>query len=74
MVEGSMINWGGHETNTTFIVNDTLNFYKIVAKALAFSFFNRKALVVNTADHETGGVAVEGGDIYKGKNPNFLKI
>ena len=67
MVEGSMIDWGGHDNNTAFVVQETLDFDRAVAKALAFASSNKETLVVITADHETGGMALEGGDISRGK-------
>jgi len=67
MVEGSMIDWGGHDNNTAFVVQETLDFDKAVAKALAFASSNKETLVVITADHETGGMALEGGNISKGQ-------
>ena len=44
-----------------------LDFDSAVAKALAFASSNKETLVVITADHETGGMSLEGGDINKGK-------
>ncbi len=67
MVEGSMIDWGGHDNDTEYIVQEMLDFDRAVAKALAFASSNKETLVIITADHETGGMALEGGDISKGK-------
>lgn len=67
MVEGSMIDWGGHDNDTEFVIQEMLDFDRAVAKALAFASSNKETLVVITADHETGGMSLEGGDISKGK-------
>ncbi|HLW07788.1 MAG TPA: alkaline phosphatase, partial [Marinilabiliaceae bacterium] len=67
MVEGSMIDWGGHDNDTEYIVQEMLDFDRAVAKALEFATSNKETLVIITADHETGGMALEGGDISKGK-------
>lgn len=66
MVEGSQIDWGGHQNNTRYIVEEILDFDKAVGKALAFAAKNRETLIVVTADHETGGMTITGGDIETG--------
>ncbi|WP_246222821.1 alkaline phosphatase [Maribellus comscasis] len=66
MVEGSQIDWGGHAGSTIYIVEDMLDFDKVVGKALDFASKNRETLVVVTADHETGGMAITGGDFETG--------
>lgn len=67
MVEGSMIDWGGHNNNTAFVVQETLDFDRAIGKALEFASSNKETLVIITADHETGGMAITGGDINKGE-------
>ncbi|MCG6187939.1 alkaline phosphatase [Maribellus maritimus] len=66
MVEGSQIDWGGHAGSTIYIVEDMLDFDKVVGKALDFASKNGETLVVVTADHETGGMAITGGDFETG--------
>ena len=63
MVEGSQIDWGGHQNNTIYIVEEMLDFDKSIAKALEFAAKNKETLIVITADHETGGFAIGGGDL-----------
>lgn len=67
MVEGSMIDWGGHDNSTSYVVQETLDFDRAVGKALEFASSNKETLVIITADHETGGMALEGGAIKEGK-------
>ncbi|MDD3727864.1 MAG: alkaline phosphatase [Dysgonamonadaceae bacterium] len=67
MVEGSMIDWGGHDNNTAYVVQETLDFDRAIGKALEFASSNKETLVVITADHETGGMTLNGGDIDKGE-------
>lgn len=67
MVEGSQIDWGGHQNNTIFIVEEMLDFDRSIGKALAFAAKNKETLLVITADHETGGLALNGGDLESGK-------
>lgn len=66
MVEGSQIDWGGHANSTIYVVEDMLDFDQTVGKVLEFAAKNKKTLVIVTADHETGGMAVTGGDMEKG--------
>lgn len=66
MVEGSQIDWGGHAGSTIYIVEDMLDFDKTIGKALEFAAKDGETLVVVTADHETGGMALTGGDMTTG--------
>jgi alkaline phosphatase len=66
MVEGSQIDWGGHENNTSYIAEEMLDFDKAIGKALDFAANDGKTLIVVTADHETGGFSIPGGDIKAG--------
>lgn len=66
MVEGSQIDWGGHAGSTIYIVEDMLDFDQTIGKALEFAAKDGETLVVITADHETGGMAITGGSIEEG--------
>jgi len=55
MVEGSQIDWGGHDNKVDYVVTETLDFEKAIAAALDFAEADGNTLVVVTADHETGG-------------------
>lgn len=66
MVEGSQIDWGGHASNTVYVVEDMLDFDKTIGEALEFAADNKETLIIVTADHETGGLALTGGDMDKG--------
>lgn len=67
MVEGSQIDWGCHANNTDYVISEVLDFDKAVGKVLDFAKKDGKTLVVITADHETGGMVLTGGDIKTGK-------
>lgn len=67
MIEGSQIDWGGHASSTIYIVEDMLDFDQVVGQAIDFASKDGKTLVVVTADHETGGMALTGGSISEGK-------
>lgn len=66
MVEGSQIDFGGHAGSTIYVVEDMLDFDKAIGKALEFAANDGKTLVVVTADHETGGMAILGGKTSTG--------
>jgi len=67
MIEASQIDWGGHDNDTEYIVDELLDFDRVVGKVLNFAEKNGNTLVIITADHETGGMGLNGGDIEKGK-------
>ncbi len=63
MIEGSQIDWGGHANDIDFITTEMLDFDKAVGKALDFAEKDGNTLVIVTSDHETGGLAINGGSI-----------
>ncbi len=67
MVEGSQIDWGSHENDTAYLVAETVDFDRAVGRVLDFARRDGQTLVVITADHETGGLAIPGGDLAAGK-------
>ena len=66
MVEGSQIDWGSHQNNTIYITEEMLDFDQAIGKALEFAAKDKETLIVVTADHETGGFAVTGGNMETG--------
>ena len=66
MVEGSQIDWGGHANSTVYIVEDMLDFDRAVGEAIKFAAKDGETLVIVTADHETGGMGINGGDFNSG--------
>lgn len=66
MVEGSQIDWGGHDKSTDYVVTEILDFDRIIGLAFDYADAHPGTLVIVTADHETGGLALMGGDIEKG--------
>jgi len=63
MVEGSKIDWGCHENNMDYSIRQTLILDEAVYVALDFALRDKKTLVIVTADHETGGMAITGGSL-----------
>jgi len=66
MVEGSQIDWGGHQNNVPYIVEEMLDFDRAIGVALEFAAKNKETLIVVTADHETGGLSVMDGNLESG--------
>jgi alkaline phosphatase len=66
MIEGSQIDWGGHQNNTGYIVKEMLDFDQAIGKALDFAAQDGETLIVVTADHETGGLGITGGNMNTG--------
>ena len=65
MVEGSQIDFAGHGKDLAWNVSEVLDMERAVTKAYEFAEKSRNTLVVVTADHETGGLALTGGDLKK---------
>ncbi len=58
MIEGSQIDWGGHANETNYIVTEMKDFNQTIGAVLAFAKADQETLVIVTADHETGGFAI----------------
>lgn len=61
MIEGGQIDWGGHANDTRYIIREMIDFDEAIGIALDFAQADGKTLVVITADHETGGFAINPG-------------
>ncbi len=59
MVEGSQIDWGGHANNSEYILTEFVDFDKTVNHVLEWAKKDGETLVIVTADHETGGYAIQ---------------
>lgn len=59
MIEGSQIDWGGHANNTNYIITEFLEFNQVIQSAYDFAKADGNTLVIVTADHETGGFAIQ---------------
>jgi alkaline phosphatase len=67
MIEGSQIDFAGHANYADTLIDETLDFDKAVGVALDFAKNDGHTLVVITADHETGGVTITGGNLQTHK-------
>lgn len=61
MIEGSQIDWAGHANNFPYMVSEILEFDQVIKQALDFAEKDGNTLVIVTADHETGGLAIATG-------------
>lgn len=68
LVEGSQIDWGGHANDSEYIITEMIDFDKAIGKVLDFAEKDGNTLVVITADHETGGYALNS------KENNYVHI
>ena len=59
MIEGSQIDWGGHANDYEYVFAEMKDFDKTVGAVLNYAEKDGNTLVVVTADHETGGLALK---------------
>lgn len=64
MVEGSQIDWAGHDNDIVAAMSEMSDFEKAFQEAIDFAKKDGHTLVVATADHSTGGLSVGANDIY----------
>jgi alkaline phosphatase len=70
LVEGSQIDWGGHDNDSEHLISEMLEFDKTIETVFNFADKDKNTLVVITADHETGGAAIVDGNLEE----SFVKI
>jgi len=58
MVEGSQIDFAGHDNDSATLVDEMHDFDKVLNIVLDFAEQDGNTLVVVTADHETGGLTI----------------
>jgi alkaline phosphatase len=58
MVEGSQVDWAGHNNDPIYMVTDFLAFDDAVATAVDFAEDNGRTLVLAYPDHNTGGMKI----------------
>lgn len=71
MVEGSQIDWAGHDNDFPYILDETLDFDLAVKRALDFAREDGETLVIVLADHETGGLALNPGSKWNQVKAHF---
>lgn len=60
MIEGSQIDWAGHANEGNLLVQEILDFDQAIKEVLNFAMQDKETLVIVTADHETGGLTLNG--------------
>ncbi|HFA47491.1 MAG TPA: alkaline phosphatase [Bacteroidetes bacterium] len=71
MIEGSQIDWGGHANNSDYIISEMIEFDEAIGKVMDFAKKDGETLVIVTADHETGGYAINPGSKMDSIIPAF---
>lgn len=61
MIEGSQIDWAGHDNQVSYVLNEMSDFSTAISACLDFANKDGNTLIIITADHETGGMAIEDG-------------
>ena len=64
MVEGSQIDWAGHDNDIVGAMSEMEDFEKAFKAAIEFAKKDKHTLVVATADHSTGGYSIGANGIY----------
>ncbi|MCE0741907.1 alkaline phosphatase PhoB [Bacillus inaquosorum] len=64
MVEGSQIDWAGHDNDIVGAMSEMEDFEQAYKAALDFAKKDKHTLVVATADHSTGGYSIGADGIY----------
>jgi len=59
MIEGSQIDWAGHSNKADWMIEEILDFDEAIGRILRYAKRRDDTLVIVTADHETGGMAIQ---------------
>jgi len=65
MVEGGQVDWVEHGNDVASVLHEMLEFDRAIGAAMAFAEQNPDTLLIVTADHDTGGLAIA----YSSYNP-----
>jgi alkaline phosphatase len=58
MIEGSQVDWGGHAMDYTYMKTELHDLNETINTVLDYAQKEKDVLVIVTADHETGGLAL----------------
>lgn len=64
MVEGSQVDWAGHDNDIVSAMSEMQDFEKAFKAAIDFAKKDKHTLVIATADHSTGGYSIGADGIY----------
>ena len=74
MVEGGQIDWAGHDNDAAAVIYEVIDFSQAIE--IALEFYEKhpdETLIVVTADHETGGLALGYQDTRYELFPQFMQ-
>lgn len=73
MIEGSQIDWGGHDNDSNYVVTEALEFDSTINSVMQWAKNDGNTLVIVTADHETGGLSLVHRDTAQSNVP-YMKF
>ncbi|MEX1137255.1 MAG: alkaline phosphatase [Balneolales bacterium] len=71
MIEGSQIDWAGHSNDAEGMIQEMIDFDNVIGDVLEFAENDGNTLVIVTADHETGGLTLLGGESHDDVSYNY---
>ncbi|MBN1980463.1 MAG: alkaline phosphatase [Chitinivibrionales bacterium] len=72
MVEGSQVDWAGHNNDPVYMITDFLAFDEAVRTAVAFARNDGATAVIAFPDHNTGGMTL--GSYYSDKKVSYDRM
>lgn len=63
MIEGSQIDWAGHDNDGNRVPLEVIDLDKTIGRVLDYARRKGNTLVIVTADHETGGLTLPDGNL-----------
>lgn len=72
LVEGSQIDWAGHDNDIVGAMSELKDFEAAFDVAIKFALDRDDTIVIATADHSTGGMSIDRNDNYKW-NPSVIR-
>jgi len=58
MIESAQIEWGGYANDSKYVTSEMIEFDQAIGAVLDFAKLDGETLIIVTADHETGGYAI----------------
>ncbi|WP_372626674.1 alkaline phosphatase [Arsukibacterium sp.] len=74
MVEGSQIDWCGHDNDIACAMAEMHDFAKAIEVAKAYVDAHPDTILIITADHETGGLSLGANGIYQWRTEVIRKV
>ncbi|KKO45642.1 alkaline phosphatase [Arsukibacterium ikkense] len=74
MVEGSQIDWCGHDNDIACAMAEMHDFAQAIKVAKAYVDANPDTLLIITADHETGGLSLGSAGVYEWRTDVIKKV